>query len=437
MAAGHRGAARSVLDGGEHGARLEQDGQSDGGPTMRETALLQLALGLTPPWTVSRADFDPEARRLDIQIDFAPGSRFACPVCGAADCPAYDTERKTWRHLNFFQHQAYLNARVPRIRCDTCGIKTVTVPWARPDSGFTLLFEALVMTMVSAMPVAAVAGIVGEHDTRLWRVVHHYVDQARARIDTADVTRIAIDETAARRGHNYITLFADIDRARVLFATEGKDAATVAAFAGDLAAHGGDPETIEEVCIDMSPAFIKGVAENLPEAAVTFDKFHAVKIVNDAVDQVRRGEQKHQNVLKGTRYIWLRNPDTLSERQRATLDSLPTQHLKTARAYQMRLAFQELYRQDSPQQAAQYLKRWYFWATHSRLSPMIDAAHTLKRHWNGILRWFDSKIANGLIEGINSLVQAAKAKARGYRSVRNLKAMVYLLAGKLDLRLPA
>ena len=404
---------------------------------MRDTTLLQLALALTPPWTVSRSDFDPEARRLDVEIDFAAGSRFACPTCGAAGCPAYDTERKTWRHLNFFQHQAWLNARVPRVRCDVCGIKTATVPWARPDSGFTLLFEALVMTMVSAMPVAAVARIVGEHDTRLWRVVHHYVDQARARIDTADVTRIAIDETAARRGHNYITLFADSDQARVLFATEGKDAETVAAFAGDLAAHGGDPEAIDEVCIDMSPAFIKGVAENLPNAAVTFDKFHAVKIVNDAVDQVRRSEQKHQNVLKGTRYIWLRNPDNLSERQRATLDSLPTHHLKTARAYQMRLAFQELYRQDSPQQAAQYLKRWYFWVTHSRLSPMIDAAYTIKRHWNGILRWFDSKIANGLIEGINSLVQAAKAKARGYRSVRNLKAIVYLLAGKLDLRLPA
>ena len=139
-------------------------------------------------------------------------------------------------------------------------------------------------------------------------------------------------------------------------------------------------------------------------------------------------------MLKGTRYIWLRNPDTLSEWQRATLDALPTQHLKTARAYQMRLAFQDLYRQDSPQQAARYLKRWYFWATHSRLPPMIDAAYTVKRHWNAILRWCDSEIANGLIEGINSLVQAAKAKARGYRSVRNL---IYLLAGKLDLRLTA
>ena len=403
---------------------------------MRDTTLMQQALGLTRPWTVMRSDFDTEAGRLDVQIDFTPGSRFACPHCGAADCPAYDTAQKTWRHLNFFQHQAYLTARVPRVRCETCGIRQVNVPWARPDSGFTLLFEAMVMTMVSAMPVKAVARMVGEHDTRLWRVVHHYVDEGRARIDASEVARVAIDETAARRGHDYITLFVDIDQARVVFATEGKDAATVAAFADDLTAHGGDPAAVEEVCIDMSPAFIKGVADSLPEAAVTFDKFHAVKIINDAVDQVRRAEQKQQGVLRGTRYIWLRNPDNLSERQRSTLEALPTRHLKTARAYQIRLAFQDLYEQPSAE-AAGYLKKWYFWATHSRLDPIIDAARTVKRHWNGILRWFDSRIANGLIEGINSLVQAAKAKARGYRSTRNLKAMVYLLAGKLDLRLPA
>ena len=404
---------------------------------MHDTTLLQLALALTPPWTVSRSDFDPDAHRLDIEIDFPPGSRFACPSCGAADCPAHDTERKTWRHLNFFQHQAYLNARVPRVRCDTCGIKTVGVPWARPDSGFTLLFEALVMTMISAMPVKAVARIVGEHDTRLWRMVHHYVDAARARADASGVTRLAIDETAARRGQDYITLFVDIDQARVLFATEGNDAETVAAFADDLTAHRGDPETISEVCIDMSPAFIKGVGESLPKAAITFDKFHAVKIINDAVEKVRRAEQKSQSLLRGTRYIWLRNPANLSARQRATLEGLPTRHLKTARAYQIRLAFQDLYDQPSVQDGAGFLKKWYFWATHSKLDPIIDAARTVKRHWNGILRWFDSKIANGLIEGINSLVQAAKAKARGYRTTRNLKAMVYLLAGKLDMQLSA
>ena len=405
---------------------------------MRDTTLMQLALGLTPPWTVTRSDFDPEAKRLDIHIDFPAGSRFTCPACGAANCPAHDTEEMTWRHLNFFQHKAYLTARVPRVRCDQCGnTRKVPVPWARPDSGFTLLFEATVMAMVAAMPVKAVARLVGEHDTRLWRVIHHYVEQARARVDASDVTRLAIDETAARRGHDYVTLFVDVDRARVLFVTEGKDAATIAAFADDLAAHGGNAGTIGEVCIDMSPGFIKGVGDSLPNASITFDKFHAVKIVNEAVDQVRRAEQKRQFVLRGTRYLWLRNPDNLSERQQATLEELPKRHLKTARAYQIRLAFQEFYDQPSPEEGVAFLKKWYFWATHSRLEPIIDAAHTIKRHWDGILRWFDSKIANGLIEGINSLIQAAKAKARGYRSTRNLKAIIYLLAGKLDMQMPA
>jgi transposase len=242
---------------------------------MRDISLLQLALGLAPPWTVTGSDFDAEARRLDIHIDFTAGSRFTCPGCGAADCPAHDTERMTWRHLNFFQHQAYLHARVPRVRCVRCGVKKISVPWAREGGGFTLLFEALVMALVSAMPVNAVARLVGEHDTRLWRVIHHYVERARARTDLAAVTRVAIDETAARRGHHYVSLFVDIDRARVVFATEGKDAATVAAFADDLTAHGGDPNAVAEVCIDMSPAFIKGTADSLANAAITFDKFHA------------------------------------------------------------------------------------------------------------------------------------------------------------------
>ena len=218
---------------------------------MRDNSLLQMALGIAPPWAVKRSDFDAEARRLDIDLDFTPGSRFPCPNCGAANCPTHDTEQMTWRHLNFFQHQAYLHARVPRVRCDKCGVKKISVPWARPDSGFTLLFEELLMTLVSEMPVNAVARLVGEHDTRLWRVIHHYVEHARERLDLSAVNRVAIDETAARRGQNYITLFVDIDQARTVFAVDGKDAETVAAFADDLATHGGDRNAVTQVCIDM------------------------------------------------------------------------------------------------------------------------------------------------------------------------------------------
>jgi transposase len=403
---------------------------------MRDTDLFQLALGLVPPWMVKSCAFDAEARRLDIEIDFARGGRFLCPHCSRADCPVHDTAMQTWRHLDFFQHRAFLHARTPRITCPDCGVKQVAVPWARAGSGFTLLFEALAMTLMTAMPVAAAARLMKEHDTRMWRVLHHWVEQARARADYSQVKRVAIDETAARRGHDYVSLFVDIDQRRVLFVADGRDAKTVEAFADDLEAHNGDASHIKQVCIDMSGAFIKGVTENLTEAEITFDKFHAVKLVNDAVDKVRRAESKGRPELKRSRYLWLRNEPSLSAESRATLEALTRLNLKTARAYQIRLAYQEIYQQPTWEWGALFLDRWYSWAIRSRLEPIKDAARTIKKHRDGILAWFDSLIANGLIEGINSLVQAAKAKARGYRSTRTLKAIIYLIAGKLDLKLP-
>ena len=403
---------------------------------MRDTDLFQLALGLVPPWLVKEAKFDVEKKRLDLEIDFTRGGLFPCSGCNKPDCPAHDTVTKTWRHLDFFQHQAFLTARVARTSCDDCGVRLANVPWARPGSGFTLLFEALVMTMVAAMPVNAVARIVREHDTRLWRIIIHYVEQALARADFSKVTRVAVDETAAKRGHNYITLFVDIDQRRVIHVADGKDAKTVKAFADDLATHGGKASNIAEVCIDMSAAFIKGVGDHLPEAQITFDKFHAVKLVNDAVDEVRRAEVKNRPELKKSRYLWLKNERNLTAAQQASLGTLRSMSLKTARAYHLRLAFQDVYQEPVRAWGEYFLNRWLSWAMRCRLEPMKQVARTIKTHKEGILRWFDSRIANGLIEGINSLVQAAKAKARGYRTLTNLKAMVYILAGKLDLRLP-
>ena len=217
---------------------------------MRDTTLFQLALGLTPPWHVASVAFDAAKKRLDIHLDFARGGRFPCPACDKVDCGVHDTEMKEWRHLDFFQHQAFLHARTPRIDCPDCGVKLAHVPWARPGSGFTLLFEALTMTLVANMPVRAAAEMVGEHDTLLWRMIHHYVGAAVDRMDLAAVKRVAIDETAAKRGHNYISLFVDIDERKVVFVTEGRDAKTVEAFADHLEDHGGDASHIKEVCID-------------------------------------------------------------------------------------------------------------------------------------------------------------------------------------------
>ena len=403
---------------------------------MVEAELFAVALGLQSPWHVSGIDFSLEKRRLDIRIDFEAGGLLPCPVCGTPS-KAYDSATKSWRHLNFFQYEAYLEARVPRVNCSKgCGTKQIEVPWARPGSGFTLLFESLLLTLCKEIPVAKVAELVGEHDTRIWRMLHHHIDKARSKADFSEVTRIGMDETSSKRGHNYISLFCDMDERNLLFATEGKDSATVAAFKEDFEAHSGDAEAVTQVSCDMSPAFISGVTKQLPKAEITFDKFHVVKLLNEGVDEVRRAEVKENEILKSTRYLWLKNRENLTAKQSNQFDDLSQLNLKTTRAYQIKTNFQEFYSMPDRETGEAYLKKWYFWVTHSRLEPMIKAAKTIKRHWDGVLNWFDSHLTNALLEGMNSLIQAAKSRARGYRSSRNFIAIAYLIGAKLEFDLP-
>src|SRR5271155_1362313 len=178
---------------------------------MRDTELFQAALGLSSPWIVLRSEFDPDQKQLDLHIGFARGSRFVCPVCGAEGCGVHDVKEKEWRHLNFFQHKTVLKASIPRVSCDKCGVKQVSLD---------------------------------EHDTRLWRVLDHYVSQAVEGLDLSEVEQIAADETSARRGHDYISLFVDMARRKVVYVADGKDAATVDGFAAFLEAHGGKRENI-------------------------------------------------------------------------------------------------------------------------------------------------------------------------------------------------
>ena len=405
---------------------------------MRE--LFRVALGLAEPWRISKVEFSAEQQQLDLWVDFPSGSRFACPECGRSECGAYDTSERTWRHLNFFQYKTLLHARQPRVECPDHGVKTVEVPWAKPGSGFTLLMEAFILVLVqSGMTAAQAARLIGEHDTRVWRVLQRYVEQARAEADFSKVTAVGVDETSRRRGHNYISVFMDLDKehSRVLFATEGKDAQTVEAFKQDLEAHGGKVEQIDEACLDMSPAFISGLTEQFPKVHLTFDKFHLMQLLSCAVDQVRREEQPTHPELKGTRYVWLKNDWNRTQKQASIFNELRSSHLATVRATHLKSVFGDLFALDTAEEAEPLLKHWYFWATHSRIAPMIKVAKTIKKHWAGVLRWFTSRISNGLLEAINSLIQSAKAKARGFRSTRYLITMVYLIAGKLDFKLPA
>jgi transposase len=401
---------------------------------MQPEALFGMALGIVPPWEVTEINFSKESNRLDITIDFQRGANFACPVCGAP-VPVHDTTEKTWRHLNFFQYEAYLHARVPRVNCPNqgCGVKQIQVPWARAGSGFTLLFEALVMTMARDMPVNVMARLFSVTDTRLWRVINAYVEMARANEDFSSVKRIGIDETSVKKGNDYVTFFFDLDNRKLLFGTEGKDNETVREFVADLKKHGGDPELVTDAAIDMSKAFIKGINEQLPSAVTTFDKFHLTALMNDAMGKVRAEEAKQfPEFLKKSRYLFLKNPENLTPEQLERLDAMvANQCHKSVEAYTHKLNLQNVYFAESRQEAEALLKQWHKKAANSTISHIQKMAKTVKDHWDGILSYFDSELTTGFLEGINSLIQAAKARARGYRNPRNMITMAYLIAGKL------
>lgn len=402
---------------------------------MDVNVLFTQALGLQPPWHVDGLEFKAAEKRLDIHVDFPRGSEFPCPECSVL-CKVHDVEEHEWRHLNFFEHLTFLKARQPRTTCKEHGVKTVTVPWSRPGSGFTLLMEAIIVELArNGMTPTAIGRIVGEHDTRIWRVLEHYVDEARARASFEGTTKVAVDETSRAKGHVYVTLFADVEQAKVLFVAEGKDHKTVASFKEDLVAHGGDPAKVTDFSLDMSQAFIKGIAESFPQAQLTFDKFHVIKLMNDAVDEVRRHEQKAKPELKKTRYSWLKNEENMKLEEKERFQALKDSTLDTARAYRLKLGLQNLY-EESTRFAPSFIKGWIRWANISQLKPVVRVAKTIEKHIDGVLRYFTSRITNGLMEGINSLVQAAKAKARGFRSVRKMAVMIYLLLSKLDFRLP-
>jgi transposase len=379
---------------------------------MRDTDLFQLALGLSSPWMVTRSEFDAEGGQLDLYVDFPRGSRFACAQCGREGCAVHDTQEETWRHLNFFQHRTFLHARTPRVTCADCGVRKVVTPWARAGSGFTLLFEAYVLALAKGMPIANAAKRVGEHDTRLWRIVEHYVWRAVEALDLSEVRRIAADETSARRGHDYISLFVDMARRKVVYVAEGKDAATVTEFAQFLEAHGGDRKAVTDACIDMGAAFEAGVKANFPQAEITFDKFHVIKLANEAVDEVRRQEARDNFQIKGRRYIFLKNVDRLTSEEKATLSELEAQNLDTTQAMQIRMNLQQLFTMDA-QTARRFLDRWNAWVQVCDLGPMKRLAKTIMAKAEGILRSIQTGLSNGVLEAINGNVQAAKRKAKG------------------------
>ena len=415
---------------------------------MQIESLFTTALGLQPPWHVAKVELDTGRRRIDFEVEHT-SHRASCPACGSEQQLIHDRVRRSWRHLDFFQFEAWLHAAVPRVRCADCGKTTqLPVPWAREGSGFTLLFEALSLSLCREMPVSQAANQLRVTPKRLWRRVRHYVDVARAQDDMSAVRHVGIDETSVKRGHEYITVVHDLEAKRLLFATAGRDHRTLQAFAEDLHAHGGDPLAIEHACIDMSAAYAKGIGTSLPNAQISYDRFHVVALANAAMDAVRRDEMRNaaaevrkavgvQSPQALRQLLWgmRKNPVSWTPAQLEAMHWLQRSNLKSARAWRLKQALRMVYQEAGPSNCEQVahgaLKKWLSWARRSRLEPFKRLAVTLKAHLGGVVRGMLDGRSNAYVEAMNGLLQQTKAAARGFRTIENFIAMAYLRMSKL------
>lgn len=389
---------------------------------------------LPKPWYVSNVSFKEAQnshQELHIEIDFERGFVFE------PESKVHDTHERIWRHLNFFQHECYLHCKVPRIKSPDGKVKTVEVPWARKGSGFTLLFEAFSMALIEReMPVNKAADLVNEYPNRIWNIFNYWIEIAYLADDQSSITQLGIDETSVRRGHDYVTVAADLETRRVIHVTPGKDQKTIERIKGHLKEKGVDPESVTDACIDMSTGFIAGMLEHFPSTAVTFDKFHVVKLLNEAMDDVRKREAREHAQLKGHKYTLLKSTHNLSPQQKQDREELIELLPTIGKAYRLKTLFQDFWEFDNKEDGAAFLAYWCDLVEEEGLFAFKKFTNTIKAHWTGIVNYIESQIANGIMEGINNKIQLAKRRARGYRNIHNFINMIYFIAGKLKFNYP-
>lgn len=415
---------------------------------MTPEKLFHELLGLGMNWEVMESRFEKESGTVLLKIRETPKlwDSTRCPQDGGLVFCYDHCEELTWRHLNVFQHRCEITCRLPRGKCRQCGhVFRVRPPWEGLSTHFTKEFEAFVLLLMREMPMSKVAETVGETDTRLWRMLFRQVDAAYAQADFSNVCCVGVDELSVRKGHQYVSVFADLVAKRVLFATEGKDAQTWTKFVEALEKHNGHRHAITQASMDMSQAYEKGVAENCRNAQVVFDKFHVIKNANEAVDKVRRAEvrlggQGVWEALHKSQWLWRKNPENLSQLEQERLAKIRDKNLCTAKAYQMRLVLQDIYRSAHEATARHRFKvwcRWVRWVARfykaSLFASMLKLAQMVENHLAGILAHWKWGVTNAFMEGLNSVFSGTKRKARGYRSTTHLITMLYFVAGKLRL----
>jgi transposase len=407
-------------------------------PGMQDHELYRRILGIEAPWFVDSVELKLEAGEIHVHLRHHDMIDWPCPECGVA-CKLYDHQaERRWRHLDTCQYQTILHAEPPRSECPEHGVKVIRLPWAEPSSRFTALFEALAIEWLKAASQKAVAGLLKLSWDEIHGIMERAVERGLARRQCEIVSQVGVYEKAFRKGHSYLTLVNDLVRRRVLYVAEERKQSSLDGFWETLTTE--QINGIEAVAMDMWDPYIASVREHLPDAdgKIVFDKFHVTKHLGDAVDRVRRKENKilkaaGDDRLAGTRYDWLRNPVSMEPKDRKEFAQLRDSGLKTSRAWVLKEIFLRLYEYVYERPARKHFRWWRNWARRSRLQPMIEVARMLQRRFENIITYLRHRITNVGSESINAKVQWVKYTARGFRNKRNFIHAIYFHCGGLDL----
>jgi transposase len=405
---------------------------------MEDRELYGRILGLEKPWYVASVDLQLAPREVHVHLAHENLATWPCAECGTP-CKLYDHQpERQWRHLDTCQYHTILHAEPPRSQCPTHGVRTVKLPWAEPSGRFTALFEAVAISWLKTASQKAVAEQLGLSWDEIHGIMDRAVKRGLKRREAEPVPRLGVDEKAFRKGQKYLTVVNDLTRNRVLYVAEDRKQASLDGFWGTLTEE--QRKGIEAVAMDMWDPYVESVRAHVEEAdqKIVFDKFHVAQHLGQAVDDVRRKENKVLRAqgderLVGTRYDWLQNPTTMDSQDRREFAILRNSDLKTARAWAMKETAMSLYTYVYEGPARKHFQRWYQWAVRSRLAPMIKVAGMLKRRFENIITYLKHRITNAASESINSKIQWVKYTARGFRNKQNFINAIYFHCGGLDL----
>lgn len=405
---------------------------------MRDTELYRHLLGLLEPWEVSRVELSVEDQRVDVWAEHPKRTRFACPECGI-ELAVYDhSEERSWRHLDSCQFLTYLHASPPRVRCATHGVRQVRLPWAEPMARFTMLFERLAIDVLKECDVEGACRILRVSWDEGWGIAERAVARGLLRRGVVAPAHLGVDEKAAGRGQDYITVVSDVDAGTVIHIADERKTSSLDSYFDTLGAD--ELARIEAVAMDMWEPYASSVRANLDDAdnKIVFDRYHIMSHMGKAVDTVRKAENRRlraegNDVLVGAKYLFLYSAENLPERHARRFKALRDSDLKTARAWAIKEDLRWLWDYVRRGWAEKHWKRWYFWATHSRLEPVIAVAKMIKRHYDGVMAFFAHRLTSATAEGLNSRIQAIRVAARGYRNRDHFKTAIYFHLGGLDL----